>query len=86
MQAARVPQKWFAHFYMVGFLCATGAIMLLISTEEPATHEDVRSHAALLGMLCLLFHLSRRLVETLCVMSYPRDAFMHLIAYAFGLR
>ena len=81
-----MPQKWFAHFYAVGVLCAITALALILSNKTPTEYGQKGSHAALLGMLCLLFHLSRRLVETLCVMSYPRDAFMHLIAYAFGLR
>ena len=41
---------------------------------------------ALIAMLCVLFHLSRRLVESYLLLSYPDGAYMHLIAYAFGLR
>ena len=85
VQAARVPQKWFAHFYAVGVLCAVLALAVLISGELPIEH-GLEGGQALLGMLCLLFHLSRRLMESLCLMSYPEDAYMHLIAYFFGLR
>lgn len=80
-----MPQKWFAHFYAVGVLCAIPALALLISGELPVEH-DLMGGQALLGMLCLLFHLSRRLIESICLMDYPEDAFMHLIAYFFGLR
>ena len=85
-QTARVPQKWFAHFYAVGVLCAIAALALMFAVEIPVNYRSKGSQAALLGMLCLLCHLSRRLIESLCLMSYPKDAFMHLIAYIFGLR
>ena len=81
-----MPQKWFAHFYAIGVLCAITALWLLFGVEIPAEHGSKGSQAALLGMLCLLFHLARRLIESTCLMSYPEDAFMHLIAYFFGLR
>ena len=81
-----MPQKWFAHFYAVGVLCAIVALWLLCAVEVPVEHGSKERQAALLGMLCLLFHLARRLIESTCLMSYPEDAFMHLIAYFFGLR
>lgn len=86
-QAARVPQAWFGHFYMVGVLCALSALVLLFVTEPLTADLSKRGDpAALLAMLCLLFHLSRRLLESVCLMRYPKDAYMHLIAYTFGLR
>ncbi|CAL5230065.1 g13518 [Coccomyxa viridis] len=85
LQAARVPQKWFAHFYAIGVLCAVTALWLLFAVDLPVAQGSKGSQAALLGMLCLLLHLARRLVESTCLMSYPEDAFMHLIAYFFGV-
>ena len=41
---------------------------------------------SLLSLTLLEVHLVRRMLETAFVMSYPVDAKMHLIAYAFGLR
>ena len=82
-----MPQRWFAHFYMVGVICVIAALALLSATDPALTrHNQQGSHAALLAMLCLLLHLSRRLVESVWLLSYPRDAYMHAIAYIFGLR
>ena len=87
VQAARVPQKWFAHFYTVGVACAILALWLLISAGfSPAEQRQQEHPAALLAMLCVLCHLSRRLMESYLLLSYPKGAAMHLIAYAFGLR
>ena len=87
LQAARVPQKWFAHFYIVGVACAIPALWLLIIAGcGPAEGWQEEHHVALIAMLCVLFHLSRRLVESCLLLSYPDGAYMHLIAYAFGLR
>ena len=86
-QAARVPQKWFAHFYIVGVACAILALWLLTSAGcGPAEQQQEEHHAALIAMLCILFHLSRRLMESYLLLSYPDEAYMHFIAYAFGLR
>ncbi|CAK0784124.1 hypothetical protein CVIRNUC_007327 [Coccomyxa viridis] len=86
LQAARVPQKRFAHFYIVGVACAIPALWLLIIAGcGPAEGWQEEHHAALIAMLCVLFHLSRRLVESCLLLSYPDGAYMHLIAYAFGL-
>ena len=87
VQAARVPQKWFAHFYIVGVACAVLALWLLISAGGgPAEQRQDKHHVALIAMLCVLFHLTRRLMESYLLLSYPKGAYMHLIAYAFGLR
>ena len=87
LQAARVPQKWFAHFYIVGVACAVLALWLLTSAGfGTAQQRQQEHHAALIAMLSVLFHLSRRLMESYLLLSYPEGAYMHLIAYAFGLR
>ncbi len=82
-----MPQRWFAHFYMMGVLCAIAALALLLATNPAVTSNSQQgSHAALLTILCLLMHLSRRLVESVWLLNYPPDAHMHAIAYIFGLR
>ena len=82
-----MPQKWFAHFYIIGVACASLALWLLTSAGfGPAERPQQEHHAALIAMLCIFFHLSRRLMESCLLLSYPEGAYMHLIAYAFGLR
>lgn len=82
-----MPQRWFAHFYMVGVICTIAALTLLLATDPAITSHSQRGrHAALLATLCILLHLFRRLVESVWLLSYPRDAYMHAIAYIFGLR
>lgn len=39
----------------------------------------------LLALLALQSHLTRRLLETLFLLRYPKDARMHGIAYAFSI-
>ncbi len=41
---------------------------------------------SLASLVLLEVHLVRRMIETACIMNYPKDAKMHLIAYVFGLR
>ena len=41
---------------------------------------------SLLSLTLLEVHLVRRMLETAYIMQYPKDAKMHLIAYAFGVR
>jgi 3-oxo-5-alpha-steroid 4-dehydrogenase 3 len=76
-----VPQKWFAHFYAVGVVL-NGTLLFL--------WRDGSSAAAQQGLTLLIlamfeFHLLRRFVETIWMMSYPKQARMHVVAYLFGL-
>lgn len=41
---------------------------------------------SLTSLVLLEVHLVRRMMETACIMKYPRGAKMHVIAYIFGLR
>lgn len=51
--------------------------MACIALQEAAVAQ--------LALTLFLAHLARRLLETLCIMAYPRGARMHVIAYAFGM-
>ena len=48
-------------------------------------HPHVQAPHTFLALTLFLSHLVRRLVESTCVMVYPRTARMHAIAYAFGM-
>jgi 3-oxo-5-alpha-steroid 4-dehydrogenase 3 len=79
-----VPQKWFAHFYVVG--CLSNALVLAVVSRDAEPHAAVPclSPAELL-LWSFQVHLVRRLVETVWVMRYPKRATMHVMAYAFGM-
>lgn len=78
-----VPQKWFSHFYAIG--CLSNACMLsaVYVASRDAAGED--NSASLVLLVAFQLHLVRRLVETVCMMRYPKEATMHVMAYAFGM-
>lgn len=73
-----VPQKWFAHFYMAGCVCNA----LVLNWVYQSSHQTL---SACLPICCFQIHLTRRLLETMFMMKYPKEARMHVIAYLFGL-
>ncbi|KAJ9528439.1 hypothetical protein QJQ45_020281 [Haematococcus lacustris] len=87
MQAWSVPQSWFAHFYAIGLVCCSLVLVMAPSPDEgKLSDKHQATQAAIHLALCLFWlHLARRLVETLVVMVYPKNARMHVIAYMFGL-
>jgi len=78
-----VPQKWFAHFYMAGCVCNGLVLRWAYQTIDPARPLDLL--AACLPICCFQIHLVRRFLETVCMMKYPEEARMHVIAYLFGM-
>lgn len=86
-----VPQSWFAHFYAVGVLWNALVIALVGLQCCLSASSDMRDvfisrlrNTLILGTFQV--HLVRRLVETIFMMKYPRDAKMHIMAYVFGIR
>ena len=79
---ARVPHRWFQHFYVVG--CAANAATL---ARRAAPGGAAASASASTVVVLVLFqaHLCRRLYESVWVSSYRRGATMHAGAYALGL-
>ena len=77
---ARVPHRWFQHFYVVG--CAANAATLW---RRSADGVDASSAATVVVLALFQAHLCRRLYESVWVSSYRRGATMHAGAYALGL-
>ena len=79
---ARVPHRWFQHFYVVG--CAANAATL---ARWRRWRRGGRPASASTVVVLVLFqaHLCRRLYESVWVSSYRRGATMHAGAYALGL-
>ncbi len=71
---ARVPHRWFQHFYVVG--CAANAATL---ARRAAPGGAAASASASTVVVLVLFqaHLCRRLYESVWVSSYRRGATMH---------
>ncbi|KAL0032500.1 hypothetical protein WJX77_004147 [Trebouxia sp. C0004] len=81
-----VPQQWFLHFYVAGSVCNTCLLYCVLTSWPHCDTSSPQKQAISLASLVLLeLHLVRRMVETACIMKYPIDAKMHLIAYVFGL-
>lgn len=79
-----VPQKWFAHFYMAGCMC-NGLALAWVSHQTRSTPSIDALIPCGIASCLLQIHLLRRLIETVMMMKYPKDAKMHVIAYIFGL-
>ena len=77
---ARVPHRWFQHFYVVG--CAANAATLW---RRAADGVDASSASTVVVLALFQAHLCRRLYESVWVSSYRRGATMHAGAYALGL-
>ena len=77
---ARVPHRWFQHFYVVG--CAANAATL---ARRASTGGAAASAATVAVLVLFQAHLCRRLYESVWVSSYRRGATMHAGAYALGL-
>ena len=71
-----MPQRWFSHFYAIG--CLSNALVLYTTWNR-----DNQTAVLLLGAFQL--HVIRRLIETVWMMRYPKQATMHVMAYAFGM-
>lgn len=80
-----VPQRWFAHFYMVGATCNVLTLVMLWSALGGSKISPADA-AACVGLCMLQLHLTRRLLESVLLFNYPASARMHFIAYVFGLR
>jgi len=80
-----VPQAWFSHFYAIGMACCTALVLVCSSTVHAHGFSRAVGPETYVALTLFLLHLLRRLLETCCMMVYPADARMHVIAYAFGM-
>lgn len=78
---AFVPQKWFSHFYIVGSVW-NAVVLFLLQKTIPACFSSLLYSSTL---VLFQIHVVRRLLETVYIMKYPKDARMHVLAYVFGL-
>ena len=80
-----VPQRWFAHFYLLGSVWNILVATYFLSCAHFSTFSSP-SQAAFVTVLALLqIHLVRRYLETVQLMNYPIGAEMHAVAYLFGI-
>ena len=79
-----VPQKWFAHFYVVGCVC-NGMVLIWVYRATFSPDAPLDTLGACMPICCFEVHLIRRLLETTLMMKYPKEARMHAVAYLFGL-
>ncbi|MEW5311034.1 MAG: hypothetical protein WDW38_002781 [Sanguina aurantia] len=92
LQNASVPQRWFAHFYLLGSVVNAGCVALAVAvarlpqtTPQPGdTSNLIQAHTWVL-LFAFQLHLFRRYVETIGIMHYPAAARMHVVAYVFAL-
>ncbi|KAK6755240.1 hypothetical protein RB195_013924 [Necator americanus] len=100
IRSISVPKRWFWHFYLLGSFCAMSWLLFCgaVSHRMTIPSEMLRSGLALvtpvkpqfnwsttvLALSLVLFHVTRRLWETLCISVYS-DTTMNIFHYVVGL-
>ena len=91
LSSLTVPQSWFLHFYALGSLAATAVLgAALRGGAAAAGGSDSTPNSSLpppsvAALALLLLHVLRRWGECAWQASWPREARMHAVAYAFGM-
>ncbi|WKY12179.1 hypothetical protein Q1695_003619 [Nippostrongylus brasiliensis] len=100
IRAISVPKRWFWHFYLLGSFWAVSWLLycLAVSHDMTTPTDSLRNALAwltpakpqhnwsttLLGLSLVVFHVGRRLWETLCISVYS-DTTMNIFHYMVGL-
>lgn len=85
-----VPQGWFLHFYALGSVAAAAVLGAALRGGGSLSKSSSSSPSSLppssvAALVLLLVHVLRRWAECSWQASWPREAKMHAIAYAFGM-
>jgi len=91
--SASVPKKWFSHLYHVACVwnLALLALVVLSSSclQEPTSVTKLLAQLShrntFVSLLCIQFHVTRRLLENYYVHSHSEEGKMQLVGYVFGL-